>query len=205
MDQRPQKAKEGRGGSAGQAAHPVSKGAPQSMLPTEDTGKRKPEEEDGRRRQKKEQEGDCFLHRHLGGKQQWEMKEGRGFPMNRSPSLAHSRCTDPSTHPEEQHPQQVWASTGLRPLCSLVSVDSHCSPLPHEVHADPTAQKAKTKISMSHLPVGQASGHSMGQGWQLGAINAQGRKLKPQMHRLSSEGPWSVMRRHTQHTLPEQQ
>lgn len=114
MDQRPQKAKEGRGGSAGQASHPVSKGAPQSMFPTEDTGKRKPEEEDGGRRQKKEQEGDCFLHRHLGGKQKREMKEEQGFPMNRSPSLAHSRCTDPSTHPEEQHPQPASGNSHIR-------------------------------------------------------------------------------------------
>lgn len=64
-----------------------------SVLPTEGTGKRKPEEEDGGGRQKKEQEGDCFLHRRLGGKPKREMKEEWGFPINRSPSLPHSHCT----------------------------------------------------------------------------------------------------------------
>lgn len=80
MDQRPREAKEGRGGPAGQVAHPVSKGAAQPMLPTEGTGKRKPKEEDGGGKQKKEQDGDHFLHKSLGGRQKREMKEGREFP-----------------------------------------------------------------------------------------------------------------------------
>lgn len=113
-------------------AHPVSKAALQSMLPTEGTGKRKPEEEDGGGRQKKEQEGDHFLHRRLGGKQKREMKEGMGVSNQQElqPATFTLRSTDLSAHPEEQHPRPASAnghiryglSTGLKPLCSLMSV-----------------------------------------------------------------------------------
>lgn len=80
MDQRPREAKEGRGGSAGQVAHPVSKGAAAAHVPTEGTGKRKPKEEDGGGRQKNEQDRDQLLHKSLGGRQKREMQEERGFP-----------------------------------------------------------------------------------------------------------------------------
>lgn len=78
------------------------------MLPTEGTGKRKPEEEDGGGRQKKEQEGDRFLHRRLGGRQKREMKEGWGSP-------------------DEQKPQPAML-TQAHILRVPVSVDSHPSP-----------------------------------------------------------------------------
>lgn len=94
----------------------MSKAAPQSMLPTEGTGKRKPEEEDGGGRQKKEQEGDRFLHRRLGGKQKREMKERTGVSNQQElqPATFTLRSTDLSAYPEEQHLQPESANGHTR-------------------------------------------------------------------------------------------